>query len=273
MNDEKAELAFFVTNRHVVDIEYNDSRYCESGYKLSSLQLRIFDRTRSDYLRTNNVVITTPRNRKIDIAMIMPFSISKASTIKALPIQADFSEGKEQVTATKEFLEEELEWGCQVSFSSFQPWRDAQTERPILRTGILSSDPAHPIVIDGIDRSDLLLLEAMSFGGSSGSPVFANARGIIFKEGAGIKFNLGTDLTHRRARLIGIMTGHISNKIDASGVNYGSHTGLSFCHRADVLFSMAGNIDVEHMALVNGRLKRAWMENHTWRWDNDRKEH
>ena len=265
MNDEKAQLAFFVTNRHIVDIEYDSSRY--RGYKLSSLQLRIFDRTKSDCLRTNNVIITTPRNRKIDIAMIMPISLSKSSTIKALPIQADFLEEKEQVTATKKFLEEELEWGCQVSFSSFQPWRDVQTERPILRTGILSSDPAHPVVLDGIDRSDILLLEAMSFGGSSGSPVFSNARGFRIEEGAGIKFNLGTDITHRSPRLIGIMAGHISNKISGSGVNYGSHTGLSFCHRADILFSMVRNIDVEHAALVDGRLKRAWIENSTWRWD------
>ena len=34
------------------------------------------------------------------------------------------------------------------------------------------------------------------------------------------------------------MTGHLPNEDSDSGVPYKTHTGLSFCHRSDLLLSM-----------------------------------
>ena len=100
-----------------------------------------------------------------------------------------------------------------------------------MRTGILASDPAYPFVSAKIKRADVHLLEAFSFAGSSGSPVFANAKGIQLGPGlSGGSF--------RPARIIGMMTGHLLNEYSDAGAPYNTHTGLSFCHRSDLLLSM-----------------------------------
>ena len=215
----------FATNRHVVDIEYRDSKYLGHGYVLSSMQILSFDSGgRSGRQQVNRAVIATHEDPNIDIALLKVLDVSNPDRISVVPANID-------VIADTGFLQTELEWGAQVSFSSFQPWRDTHSERPILRTGILSSDPAYPFVSAKTKRDRVHLLEAFSFAGSSGSPVIANAKGI----------ETGPELTgggFRPARIIGMMTGHLPNEESETGVPYRTHTGLSFCHRSDLLLSM-----------------------------------
>ena len=219
------EDLLFATNRHVIDIEYNDPKYRGHGYVPSSVQILTFSPSgRSGRQLVVHAVILTHEDPDIDIALLRVSGVFNADGISVEPANVE-------VIADSVFLETELEWGAQVSFSSYQPWRDTQTERPILRTGILASDPAYPFVSTKTKRAHVHLLEAFSFAGSSGSPVFANAKGI----------QLGPGLSgggFRPARIIGVMTGHLSNEDSAAGAPYMTHTGLSFCHRSDLLLSM-----------------------------------
>lgn len=219
------EALVFATNRHVIDIEYRDPKYKGHGYVLSSMQVLSFDSSgRSGRQQVNGAVIATHEDPNIDIALLQILDVSNPDGISVVPANID-------VIADTDFLETELEWGAQVSFSSFQPWRDTHSERPILRTGILSSDPAYAFVSTKIGRDRVHLLEAFSFAGSSGSPVIANAKGIP----------TGPELTggdFRPARIIGMMTGHLRNEESDSGVPDRTHTGLSFCHRSDLLLAM-----------------------------------
>ncbi len=216
----------FATNRHVIDIEYKDPKYQGLDYVLSSVKTLTFDATgRSGRQQVARATILTHEDPQVDIALLRVAGVINPDGISVQPVNVD-------VIAGSSFLETELEWGAQVSFSSFQPWRDTQTERPILRTGILASDPAYPFVSNTTKLAHVHLLEAFSFGGSSGSPVFANAKGIEL--GSGLSGGVG----FRPARIIGMMTGHLSNKDSAAGVPYDAHTGLSHCHRSDMLLSM-----------------------------------
>ena len=168
--------------------------------------------------------IFTHDDPQIDIALLRVTAVINPDQINIEPAHVD-------IIADSRFLETELEWRAQVSFSSFQPWRDTQTERPIVRVGILASDPAYPFVSTKVGRTRVHLLEAFSFAGSSGSPVFANAKGIELGQGLrGGEF--------RPAKIVGIMTGHLPNEDSATGAPYKTHTGLSFCHRSDVLLAM-----------------------------------
>ena len=215
----------FATNRHVIDIEYRSQKYQGHSYVLSSVQILTFDASgRSGRQHVVRAVIVTHEDPDIDIALLRVSGVVNRDGISVVPASVE-------VIADSHFLRTELEWGAQVSFSSFQPWRDTQTERPILRTGILASDPAYPFVSTSIKRPDVHLLEAFSFAGGSGSPVFANAKGI--EVGPGLSGG-----GFRPARIIGMMTGHLLNEDNEAGAPYKAHTGLSFCHRSDLLLSI-----------------------------------
>ena len=185
------------------------------------------------------MIISMHEDPRINIALLQVLSVRNPDHVKVKPVSLE-------LIADSHFLQKGLEWGAQVSFSSFQPWRDTRTERPILRTGILASDPAHPFVLDldKIQRDRVHLIEAFSFGGSSGSPVFANARGIQ------------TDGTleggdFRPAKIIGMMAGHLLNDDSESGAPDRIHTGLSYCHRSDLPLSMVRGSERLHRFTFN----------------------
>ena len=222
----------FITNRHVVDLAYRDKKYLPEGYRLSRLTVT----SHSAVPRNQGVVvdlesdidIRVHASRSVDIAILIP----DAPDRKAPPISIPAC----PLLAEQTFFET-LPWGAQVSFASFQAWADRTTQKPILRTGIVSSDPLDDYSSNIVDRKSALLLEAFSFAGSSGSPLFANAFGFpvddrLFTGGPGF----------REARVIGIVCGHIPNREDAT-VASSMHVGLSSCHKSTILLQMFSQPD------------------------------
>jgi len=215
---ESGEVVF-VTNRHVVDIEYYDPKYLGRGYKVSWIKILTFKGAE----RFNNLIsradLELPKDRRVDIAIL--------KNVRVINMEGSVTSSAIDVIADEDFLRTKLEWGDFVSFASFQPWRDSKSERPILRMGIVSSDPLYSYEYERIKRKEILLLEAFSFAGSSGSPVFANAKGIQTDESL-----IGGNF--RPARIIGIAAGHM--RTGNAGAMF--HTGLSYCHRSDLLLRM-----------------------------------
>lgn len=209
----------FVTNRHVLDFEYSTPKYLGQGYNLHSMRILTFD-VEGDFGSQEVACATILKHcdNRIDLALLRNVQVPNRELFKVTPVELG-------IIATDQFLHMELEWGANVSFTSFQPWRDGNTERPILRTGVLSSDPNHAFELMHVRNKEVFLLEAMSFSGSSGSPVFANAMGV--KVGTGLSSHF------RPAKIIGIMSGHLQ-----SYEEYRTHTGLSYCHKSDVLLKM-----------------------------------
>ncbi len=222
----------FVTNRHNLDYRYVTGH---SGYELSSVRIVAFDETGNPhpdlYLDSqSNVRLCFPDDQRLDLAVLFVLGDSCAQWINSfrsplitLPVEV-FAD--DQVCCDPE----QLAWGAYISFTSYQAWMDSESGRPILRTGIVASDPLHDYKIPGdIDRKDVLLLEAFSFAGSSGSLVMANSFGQPFWNdfrGEGVRRSVP-------ARVVGIMSGHLRNNNE--GELFRVHPGLSYCHRSTCL--------------------------------------
>ena len=222
----------FITNRHIVDIAYRNRKYVGSDYRLSRLTVS----SHSTVPRNRGVVvdlqddidIRVHASYQVDIAILIPYATDRRTppiSIPADPLLADPS------------FFNALPWGAQVSFASFQAWRDSTTQKPILRTGIVSSDPLDDYSSHIVDKKSALLLEAFSFSGSSGSPLFANAFGIPLDDR---HFTGGPGF--REARVIGIVCGHIPNTGKTTVVP-SMHVGLSYCHKSTILHEMLSQLD------------------------------
>ena len=223
----------FITNRHLVDMTYADDRYLTEGYRVS----RITVSSHSTMPKNRGVVadlrgdldIRVHASYGVDIAILVPSSHAPSAGPSPISVPASTH------LADRPFFEA-LPWGAQVSFASFQAWRDSTTGKPILRTGIVSSDPVDDYSSDMVRRKCALLLEAFSFSGSSGSPLFANA------------FGIQTDDTitggpgFRPARVIGVVCGHIPNGKSTTAAS-STHAGLSYAHKSTILLEMLSQLD------------------------------
>ena len=221
----------FATNRHLIDYEYKTG---ESGraYEISHLQVWSWKHAGPPQaIEIEQCSILVPENRRFDVAVIQMERIAPSAGRG----QMGTSVG-ESYLADKAFEAEHLEWGAQVTFASFQAWHDRRLRKPIVRNGILASDPAGEFTSDHLDRERIHLLEAMSFAGSSGCPVFANARGVPVDSTLS-----GGDF--RPAKVIGIMAGHFPASESSQTASVSSalpHSGLSYCHKASVIDDLIG---------------------------------
>ena len=157
---DQAGYCLFVTNRHVVDMAYRDEKYLSQGYQLSRLTVS----SHSAVPRNRGVVVDLERdidirmhaNYGVDIAILIPGAQEQPDAATPISVPASTH------LADQPFFET-LPWGAQVTFVSFQAWGDRTTKKPILRTGIVSSDPSDDYSSDIVDRKSALLLEAFSF--------------------------------------------------------------------------------------------------------------
>ena len=224
--DEPSSL--FVTCRHVVDWPYaNKGRV---GSKLQNITIRWGAgkrRAECDSGR-NAFKVFVPKNSKLDLALIRIEGLNELRGDSLLPhlLSVSFTQLSKYVGLCCD-----LDWGAGVGFVSQQPWTG---NLPILRTGVVASDPQTTFNAGpDVDRDEILLLEAQSFSGSSGSPVWA------YPIGNPIHSSFSHSTYHleqyRPPHLVGIMAGHIRNDRDDAGMLYQQHVGLSYCHKLEVL--------------------------------------
>jgi hypothetical protein len=111
-----------------------------------------------------------------------------------------------------------------VAFPGFPEWFDRESYRPILRVGTVASDPRYDYTNQQA-RGNCIAYEAFSFGGSSGSPVFALQKG--FKMAAPLTFE-----GFRESKLVGINAGHLVE------TEYRSHSGISYFYKATAILDL-----------------------------------
>lgn len=217
----------FATNRHLIDYEYKTG-LSGRAYEVSRMKVWSWKHAGPPQaIDIEQCSMLVPKSRQLDIAVIQ--------VQRYAPISGHGRMGAsvgESYLADKAFELNHLEWGDQVTFASFQAWHDRRLRKPIVRTGILASDPASEFTSDKIDREQIHLLEAMSFAGSSGCPVFANARGVRVDD---VTLSGGN---FRPAKVVGIMAGHFSASESSQAASASSallHSGLSYCHKASVI--------------------------------------
>lgn len=215
----------FVTNRHVVDPAYYDPKYIPEKFEIAEIAVQFCTTTTSFVGSVGQATVWLPSDLDIDIAILRNVTWSEKVAGAVAPVGLS-------MIANADYFRTELDWGDQVSFASYQYWRDTANGHPILRTGIVSSDPRRNYEFGDLRRRGVLLLEAFSFAGSSGSPVFANAKGVLVDP---TMFSGGN---FRAAKLIGVMAGHHKVRDSSAGGLFDEHSGLSYCHKSDLLLEL-----------------------------------
>ena len=222
-NDNKMIL---VTNRHVLDLEFGDATY--AGFKLQ--QLRVSGKANDplsglpDVSCECLVIAQDIKFSKIpenDIACLVNPPVITHDGFPSMVI--DFWITR-HLLATNTDFESEFSVCDFVAFPGFPEWHDKQQQRPILRTGTISSDPRYDYYWQSRYMGECVAYEAFSYGGSSGSPVFAVQKGL--KPGAGLSFPGFRDL-----KLIGINAGHLPGTND-------THSGISYMYKSSAILDI-----------------------------------
>ena len=227
--NKKGEVCL-ITNRHMIEINYNRK---DDKYKTFNLTALYVDNRRNNPqtgLPTDIVDLKIENLNKIqfsdqyenDIACLINVKIAGAENKEiAFSVPYDFF-------ATDEFIKTKLSVGDFVAFPGFPKWYDVHNNNPILRTGTIASDPRFDYSPDQNYKGASMAYEAFSFGGSSGSPVFAMQKGFPV---AGI-IQAGPDF-YRPIKLIGINAGHLSDLGYAA-----QHSGISYMYKSSEILAI-----------------------------------
>ena len=218
-NDDLALV--LVTNRHMVDIEFASSNYL--GYTLRKLVV-------SGKISDENGLPNIDQQWTLDHPRIKYPTILENDI--ACLIEPDAKLGRpglsridywipRDLLANKEDFKARISICDFVAFPGFPEWHDRGQNRPILRTGSISSDPRYDYSWSEKYHGECMAYEAFSYGGSSGSPVFAVQKGP--RPGVGISFPGFRDL-----KLVGINAGHLRAAKD-------SHSGISYMFKSSAI--------------------------------------
>jgi hypothetical protein len=252
-----------ITNRHLVDIPWAKPE--REGTTIKSIKVEMWQ---SRSLRIA-FMISDPKpkplyhdDESIDIAVI-PFIPEMDPTIPGAlydkienvfpDLETDtlmFHHGLSwQYLLTCEELWPQLEAGEFVSFPGYPMWYDRLQTRPVLRSGVIASDPQtnyrfHEGEPTNTDGNQQVLFDAFSTNGNSGSPVFVAQRGI---PPFPLQIKTGPDDSsprtaaqlafsgYHRSFLIGINAGHF-NDLDSDWPD--DHAGLSRMHKLSAIMEI-----------------------------------
>ena len=215
-----------ITNRHVLDPGFSSMKY--AGFRLQ--ELRIFGKANDPSSGLPEIdkecvvkscTLKYSEVRENDIACLGDLSVA--------PIDGSFSMDidywlPQELLATSADFESKFSTCDFVAFPGFPEWYDRRQHRPILRTGTISSDPRYDYSWSSEFEGECIAYEAFSYGGSSGSPVFAVQKGP--RPGVGISFP-----GYRELKLIGINAGHLPAGRD-------SHSGISYMYKASAILAI-----------------------------------
>jgi hypothetical protein len=204
-----------VTNRHVVDLDYNacDLRYKDFRPAKIVMRGRSADDSRFSVELDHTQSFRFHAAKENDVACLIDFSVRK---LPHKGFQLYHHNTIDGLATAEEFMT--TIWpGDHVFFTGYPAVHDKLDQRPILRAGIIASDPKYNYSTSGKFEGERVAYEAMSSPGASGSPVYAPARGIN-----GIHEHVRRDL------IVGIDAGHI-------GADFGTHSGMSYFIKSTVI--------------------------------------
>lgn len=221
---------YLVTNRHILDISYKKTNKELDKFELKGICIsgKAIDHKNGNKLKNTSFQIRSkdvifPKNKDNDVIILHEVIVMHKGNEHIIDFFVD-----EGVMATSEDFEKNLAVCDLVSFPGFPEWHDKKGKRPIMRSGIISSDPRENYHYNHTVTGDCIAYEAFSYNGSSGSPVFALQKGI--KVGSGIKGG-----GYRRLILIGINAGHLKVKRGSE-----LHSGISYFYKSSVIKEMIG---------------------------------
>jgi hypothetical protein len=220
----KTGRGWVVANRHVVDLNF---RQTTAKYKTFALQLlRLTGRRANDscytFLLHPDAKQFFHRDVENDVVLIEPRVVWDGVPEDQRSLHWHFGYGH---LADGAVLGTSLQPFDLVCYSGFPDQHDKLGNRPILRSGHIASDPQYNYSWDKAQHGSCIAFEGFSFAGSSGSPVFAPARGA-----------LGTP-NSRNGYLVGVNAGHLPNH--PSG-----HSGISYFYKSTVILEIMSEHDL-----------------------------
>lgn len=214
----KPKVPWFVTNRHVVDLDFRQPTPKYRDFKLRDFA--ITGRRADDSIYTLRL---DPDARRFfhpdvenDVVLIEPKCIWEGVPEPERSLHWHF--GREQLAGNAEFAAA-LQAFDLVCYPGFPDQHDKLGNRPILRSGHIASDPRFDYSWDRAHHGSCVAYEGFSFGGSSGSPVYAPARGTT------------TIPNSRHGFLVGVNAGHVPTH--PSG-----HSGISYFYKSTVVLEI-----------------------------------
>jgi Trypsin-like peptidase domain len=211
------ERLFLITNRHNVDLSYKDQKYV--GYRWNDVQVSGYCNN-DDYFEfsfTEHALhFSMPQNPAEDVFVFeipktpirfrrrkKPGEDPNKKTEKFEPVTLGF-----EMLATEEDMKR-LSPGSPVLLPSYSAHYDLSSERPVMRGGIVSSDPESNYQTESQEPARRVLYQTQSTEGASGGPVFA--------------------LMDDTAVLLGVNAGHLTGSEPKIGT---IHSGFSYCFKA-----------------------------------------
>ncbi|MEQ1650868.1 MAG: serine protease [Hyphomicrobium sp.] len=237
VNSEDGSRPNLVTNRHVVEPQYKDRKWKE-------LTLRHFDvrgycrvtGLRDIWLKASTSSWIFPNDYCEDVAILPSpqFHALNPSDHNFQPYGLSAN-----LLASFDDFQNTVEICDMLAFPGYPPWFDQNGQRPIIRGGTVASDPRSDYRSAGMQEARRMAYEAFSFGGSSGSPVFALAKGL--RLGGGLQGGYFRDI-----KLVGINGGHLQNS------TYGEHqhSGISYLFKSTVILDCLQAADVSTVAAL-----------------------
>lgn len=224
----KDNQVYFITNRHVVDITRKGVEF--DGYKLNaiSFDIRSYDvATRSVTTKKYNIREfgqVAPDNELDDVVCLCDLKIQGqgATVNSSFPFD---------MLADAECLDNQISVCDSLAIIGFPVVFDRLNNMPVLRSGVVSSDPRLNYSFSGKYMGQIIAYEAFSTDGSSGSPVIALQKG----------FNLGAGLSgpadfFRPVKVIGINAGCvIQTKTLKDDLKYQEHQQFSYMFKSNII--------------------------------------
>ena len=218
-----SKTGFFITNRHVLDPTYKTDR---TGWSLSKVYIevreystppaRIVASDTTSFLPLQNLDTIIFPDDESDVAIIVNPPMDPMPPNFALRVPGDIS-----LLADKEFFKHRVQMMDFVSFIGFpEDLYDTSANLPIARLAGIASRPDRTFKNKYI-QGELVLINGLSFRGSSGSPVFSHHKtfrvpGVTMEQPLNPK-------------ILGIVAGHI---------RLGEHTGLSYFVKSTVILAL-----------------------------------
>lgn len=233
----KFDMLCMITNRHVLDFSFNKKdKPLEDSLKYNLHSIEIcgkYASPGSDYPIGETKFSITPKvkfshDQHNDIACVFPLCVTENKVARI-----DYFVPYEFL-ATSDDFDSKLTICDFLAFPGFPEWHDKSANRPILRTGTISSDPRFDYSYDDFVKGACIAYEAFSFSGSSGSPVFAVQKGP--KPGNGIIFP-----GFRELKLIGINAGHlkVTDRAYRDKENaVKAHSGISYLYKSSAILDV-----------------------------------
>lgn len=227
----KDQEAYLITNRHMIDLAYNEEHKKKyPGYVLKKVcfDVRHFDKIQNTVIKKNFEIaayqIGYASTAEDDIACL--YEVKVNGTEQPNPLLIPY-----EMLATSDFINNLLTVCDSVAFIGFPALvSDVHNNMPVLRGGVISSDPRLDYNNNPNFGGHVIAYEAFSTGGASGSPVFALQKG--FRTKGPIEASEGF---FRENKLIGINAASIWKPIkDKDGKDIPLfHQNMSLMYKAD----------------------------------------